>query len=96
VEDPSDHDIYRWIFPPALLALVVAAAGLEPVYKGKLHLTKGSGVNGTFLMKDAKQYGWTRWNPTGGDKGANQVRSRECEVVRMGTSGESSVRMLQG
>ena len=52
------------------LAQVAASVGLEPVYKGKLHVTAAGGPNGTFLISDAGQYGWTRWNPQ--DKGGNQ------------------------
>ena len=42
------------------LAKVAAAAGYEPVYKGKLHIMSASGPNDTAVPDDAGQYGWTR------------------------------------
>ena len=48
------------------LAKVAAAAGYEPVYKGKLHIMSASGPNDTAVPDDAGQYGWTRCVSQGG------------------------------
>lgn len=40
---------------------MAAAAGYEPVYKGKLHIMAASGPNDTAVPEDAGQYGWTRY-----------------------------------
>ena len=55
------------------LATVMAGTGREPVYKGKFHVTKYTGVK--WVQSDVGQYGFTRWNPQ--DAGANQNISEE-------------------
>jgi choline-sulfatase len=50
------------------IASVVAAAGYDPVYKGKWHLDKPDGP--TWAPSDVGKYGFPRWNPP--DAGANQ------------------------
>ena len=50
-------------------ATVVAAAGYNPVYKGKFHCVKPANGS-TFVPSDVNQYGFTRWDPQ--DAGANQ------------------------
>jgi choline-sulfatase len=53
-------------------ATVVAAAGYNPVYKGKFHCVKPANGS-TYVPEDVNQYGFTRWNPQ--DAGANQDAS---------------------
>jgi choline-sulfatase len=53
-------------------ATVVAAAGYNPVYKGKFHCVKPANGS-TYTTEDVNQYGFTRWNPQ--DAGANQDAS---------------------
>jgi choline-sulfatase len=53
-------------------ATVVAAAGYNPVYKGKFHCVKPANGS-TYVTEDVNQYGFTRWNPQ--DAGANQDAS---------------------
>jgi arylsulfatase A-like enzyme len=53
-------------------ATVVAAAGYNPVYKGKFHCVKPANGS-TYVPQDVNQYGFTRWNPQ--DAGANQDAS---------------------
>jgi len=53
-------------------ATVVAAAGYNPVYKGKFHCVKPANGS-TYTPEDVNQYGFTRWNPQ--DAGANQDAS---------------------
>jgi arylsulfatase A-like enzyme len=55
------------------LATVMAAAGRDPVYKGKFHVTKYTGSK--WVTSDVGQYGFTRWNPQ--DAGANQTIPEE-------------------
>ena len=55
-------------------ATVVAAAGYEPVYKGKFHCVKPANGS-TWVPSDVNQYGFTRWDPP--DAGANQDVSEE-------------------
>jgi choline-sulfatase len=55
-------------------ATVVAAAGYNPVYKGKFHCTKPANGS-TWVPSDVNQYGFTRWDPP--DAGANQDVSEE-------------------
>jgi arylsulfatase A-like enzyme len=51
------------------VATVMAAAGYNPVYKGKWHCSKPA--NGeTFVPSDVGRYGFERWDPP--DAGANQ------------------------
>jgi choline-sulfatase len=50
------------------VASVMTAAGYEPVYKGKWHLSKP--VTGDWAPIDLARYGFSRWNPP--DAGANQ------------------------
>ena len=56
--------------PPLLknIATVAAAAGYNPVYKGKWHLNKPAGQK--WVPRDVEKYGFTRWNPQ--DAGADQ------------------------
>lgn len=51
------------------VATVAAAAGFNPVYKGKWHCSKPADPNGVAVPADLGQYGFTRWNPQ--DAGAN-------------------------
>ena len=71
-EDMPPSEYPQVNMPIGLVGLgsVASAAGYEPVYKGKLHLTSPGGPNNTFVQEDAGQYGWTRWNPP--DDGGNQ------------------------
>jgi choline-sulfatase len=55
-------------------ATVAAAAGYNPVYKGKFHCVKPANGS-TYVTEDVNQYGFTRWNPQ--DAGANQDTSEE-------------------
>jgi choline-sulfatase len=48
---------------------VTAAAGYNPVYKGKFHCVKPANGS-TWEPSDVNQYGFTRWDPP--DAGANQ------------------------
>jgi arylsulfatase A-like enzyme len=51
------------------VASVAAAAGLNPVYKGKWHCCKAANPDGVAVPQDVGQYGFARWNPP--DGGAN-------------------------
>jgi arylsulfatase A-like enzyme len=53
----------------ANLATVAAAAGLNPVYKGKWHCSKPANPDGVAVPEDLGEYGFERWNPQ--DAGAN-------------------------
>jgi choline-sulfatase len=56
------------------LASVMKAAGYDPVYKGKWHISK-PGNGESFTPADLEKYGFGRWDPP--DAGANQSIQQE-------------------
>ena len=72
LEQEMPPDQYPQVqLPPDLanVATVAAAAGFNPVYKGKWHCSKSADPNGVAVPQDLGQYGFARWNPQ--DAGAN-------------------------
>jgi choline-sulfatase len=67
---PADQGYPQVELPVGLpnVATVTAAAGYQPVYKGKWHCSKAAGLR--FVPADVAKYGFQRWNPP--DGGANQ------------------------
>ena len=74
LEDNMPREIYPQVELPTTLsglAEAAMAAGYETIYKGKMHLTKGSGANLSWTSQDATKYGWNRWDFP--DAGGNQA-----------------------